>query len=102
MVKSWWKEILSALGPAAAGAAGSFKTVARETMADAQERVKETTKMVAKAAVVFIIIALGFIYVLNGLGKWLETSNQWMPGTGAMIIGGALVVLGLFAMLIRK
>ena len=102
MAKPWWKELLSALGPAAAGAAGSFKTAARETMAEAQERVRETTKMVVKAAVVFLIIALGAIYVLNGLGKYLEASQNWMPGMGAMIVGGVLVILGLFAMAMRR
>ena len=99
---SWLKDILSALGPAAGTAASSFKAAAKETMADAQERVRETTRMVAKAAAVFLIIALGAIYVLNGLGKYLETSQGWFPGMGAMIVGGVLVLLGLFALLIRK
>lgn len=99
---SWWKEIIGALGPAAGSAAGSFKRAASETMQEAQERVKETTKAVIKAAVVFFIIALGFIYLLNGVGKWLETSNAWTPGLGTIVIGGVLVLLGLFAAMIRK
>ncbi|MBR9693060.1 hypothetical protein GOV07_03975 [Candidatus Woesearchaeota archaeon] len=99
---AWWKEVIGALVPAAGTAASSFKTVARETMVEAQERVRETTKMVAKAAVVFLIIAIGMIYVLNGFGKYLETAQNWMPGMGAMVVGGVLVVLGLFALLIRK
>jgi|GEM_PF-2497513 len=98
---SWWKDLLGTLGPAAAGAAGTFQAAARATIDEAQERVKQTVRMVLKAVIVFFIMALGFIYVLNGLGTWLETSNAWAPGLGAMIVGGALVLLGLFAWVMR-
>lgn len=102
MAKKWWQELLGFLGPAAGSVASTFKSAAQETMVEAQQRIKATTRMVIKALTVFLILALGLIYVLSGLAKWLETSNGWLPGTGAMLVGGVLVFLGLFALLMRK
>ncbi len=101
MAKTWWKELLASLTPLAGEAVGGLKAAASETMQEAQERVKETVRMVVKSAVVFLILALGFIYVLNGLGRWLEASQSWLPGVGALVVGGVLILLGLFALLVR-
>ncbi len=98
----WWKEFLASVAPVAGAAAGTFREAARETMREAQERVREVTRMVIKAMVVFLIVALGFIYVLNGLAKYLEAANGWAPGMGTIVVGGVMVVLGLFAVLIRR
>jgi len=98
MAKAWWKELLANLAPVAGEAVGGIRAAASETMREAQERVKATVRMVVKSAVVFLILALGLIYVLNGR---LEASQGWLPGLGALVVGGVLILLGLFALLVR-
>jgi hypothetical protein len=73
-----------------------------QTMEEAQERVRETTKTVIKATTVFVIIIIGVIYVLNGLGAYLEYVNTWPPGLGPIVVGIVLVILGWFASLMRQ
>lgn len=98
----WWRELLETIVPVAGAAAGSFREAARETMEEAQGRIRETTRMVVKAAVVFLIMAVGFIYILNGLGRWLEATNGWQPGVGPMVVGGVLFILGVFGVIVRR
>lgn len=98
----WWKELAGTLIPAASGVVGGLKEAARETMDEAQRRIHETVRLVIKALIVFVIVAFGFIFLLVGLAKYLDATMRYMPGTGAMIIGGVLVLLGLFAWIIRR
>ncbi len=93
---------MGSAGPAAGVAIGGLKRAAYDTMEEAQRRVKETVRMVIKAAIVFLIIAFGFIFVLVGLAKFLDMSQGWTAGTGAMVVGGAFIVLGLFAWAMRR
>ncbi len=100
--KSWWREWLSSLAPLAGSAANSFRSVARETMEEAQRRVQETTRMVLKAVIVFVIIATGLLFILSGLARWLDARYACLPGTGAMLVGTTLLFLGLFAWAMRR
>jgi len=100
--QSWWQSFFGSTGLAAGAAISGLKRAAYDTMGEAQRRVKETVRMVIKATIVFLIIAFGFVFVLVGLAKWLDASNGWLPGTGAMIVGGAFIVIGLFALVMRK
>lgn len=100
--QSWFKELLGTLAPMATGMAKSFRQAASETMEEAQQRIRETTRMVIKSLVVFAILAFGLIFVLVGLSTFIDASQGYMPGTGKMLIGGVFVLLGLFAWMMRK
>jgi cytochrome bd-type quinol oxidase subunit 2 len=97
-----WKEFFGALGPVLGSVAGTVQQLMTQTMEEAQERVRETTKTVIKATTVFVIIIIGVIYVLNGLGAYLEYVNTWPPGLGPIVVGIVLVILGWFASLMRQ
>lgn len=78
------KTILSYLTGEAVEAAGKI-----------QDRIEETTRRAIKASILYIVFLLGFLFVLIGLANYLQATNAWTEGTGLLVIGGALLFLGL-------
>lgn len=102
MAESWWQKALKGVTPILGATARTFRELATETMEEAQQRVHETTRTVIKSLVIFFIFAFGLVYFLTGFGKFLEQLYGLLPGTGGMIIGLVFILLGVFAVAIRR
>lgn len=102
MAKKWWQELLKGLGITSGVLIGSVKEAAIETMDQAQKRIRQTVQQVIKALIVFLVIAFGAIFLLVGLARFLDARYHLLAGSGAMLVGGVFILLGLFAWMVRR
>ncbi|RME31223.1 hypothetical protein D6789_03400 [Candidatus Woesearchaeota archaeon] len=100
--RAWWKELLKSFSSTTGLLVGSVKEAAIETMDEAQRRIHETVRHVIKALIVFLVIAFGVVFALVGLARFIDARWHFLAGTGAMLIGGACILLGLFAWAVRR
>ncbi len=98
----WWQDLLKSLGSTTGFLVGSVKEAAIETMDEAQRRVRETVRHVVKALVVFLILATGFLFLVAGLARFVDARWNLIPGSGAMMVGAFLLLLGGFAWMVRQ
>jgi hypothetical protein len=88
----------SILGEGVRTVADEIKEKVQETIHTAQLRVEETLKHALKVIMLYIIIFIGFIFVLVGFARYLgETMPALDHGLGFVLVGMVLVLMGLFA-----
>jgi len=86
------------LGDGLRSVAEEIKQKVHETIMMAQQRMEEALKKALKMLTLYIIIFIGFIFVLVGFGKYLsETVPALDHGLGYILVGIVLVIMGLFA-----
>jgi Na+/H+-dicarboxylate symporter len=73
-----------------------------KTIKDVEQRIERVTIKVIKTSILFLMIAIGVLFVLVGLAKFLnETVPGLAHGVGTMLIGAVLIVLALFVRIMK-
>jgi hypothetical protein len=79
-----------------------IKERVQETIAEMEERIERATVKVMKTLALFFMIAIGLIFMLVGLSQFLnETVPRLAHGLGTVLVGAVLVLLALFAKMMR-
>lgn len=102
MGDSWIKGVVKFIAPMFHAIVGDVKIAAQEIMDMARMRLDEAMRAIVKGAVIFLMLSLGFIFLLVGVSAFMDAVFSLVPGAGLMIIGGALILLGLFAYAMSK
>ena len=80
----------------------TLKKTVDKTIKDLEERIERATIKVIKTLTLFLMMAIGFLFVLVGLAKYLnETVPGLAHGIGTMVVGGVLIVLALFVRVMK-
>lgn len=81
------------------------KYVTGEALIGAAEHVKntvdETVARVIKASALFIIFVIGMTFLVIGAARFLQAYNGWVDGTGYVLVGGVLILLGFIVKALR-
>ncbi len=80
-----------------------IKGKVEETLIDIETKVERATKKAIKVLVLYVMVFLGAIFMLVGLAKYLnETVPSLAHALGFVLVGACLVVLALFASMMRS
>lgn len=81
---------------------GSLKKTVDKTVKDIEVKVERATIKVIKTSVLFLMMAVGALFILIGLAKYLnETVPAFDHGLGTILVGAILIVLGLFVRMMK-
>jgi len=90
------------LGFLAGEGLSTLKKTVDKTIKDVEERVERATIKVIKTSILFLMMVVGFLFILIGLAKYLnETVPGLAHGIGTMLVGGILIVLALFVRVMK-
>ena len=94
---SFWEQVMNIIvGTSKKGLLDSVKEKVSETMEEAEERLERAIKKVLSITAVFLIVFIGFIFVLVGLAKFLtESVTSFNFGVGYIIVGAGIIILAL-------
>lgn len=83
-------------------AVDGIKAKVNETIAEMEKRVERATVKVIKASILFLMMFVGALFLLIGLSQYLnETVPSLAHGLGTVIVGAVLIVLALFARMMK-
>lgn len=73
----------------------NVKEAVSDTIEQTEKKIEIVVKKVVKTTLIFLIMIIGFIFVLVGLGKYLsETFPQFSHGLGFAVVGLVLIIIG--------
>lgn len=88
----------SILGEGVRAVADEIQEKVQQTMDDLHRRIEHTVHHTLKILTLYVIIFIGFIFVLVGFARYLtEIIPALDHGLGFIIVGMVLVLMGLFA-----
>ena len=80
----------------------NLKKTVDKTVKDIEVKVERATIKVIKTSILFLMMAVGALFILVGLATYLnETVRAMDHGLGTIIVGAVLIVLALFARIMK-
>ena len=64
-------------------------------------RIEDVTRKAIKASVIYVLMFIGLVFLLVGLANWLQAYYSWLDGIGFMVVGGAILLLGVIVKALR-